>query len=327
MDYYKKIVVLKETESGFSSTSKEVSGIIRLEEENGVLSLYSSLINLKGISQGEYRLYLSFDNGKLLVFPLEKNPKSYKTIIENLFSLPEKVAIGLVFINSDLPLLIAFGRTDGFDFDKISLRKLIAEKCLLEKKERQKEQEKEQEKEAEVKAKSYVPIPVEYNDEAVATENYYELEKNDNECICSQTDLQHDCCQEETQERTQIGFAFQDEKNDDFSKEMPYYLTAKKELDELFDKFPLDDSLTRYFPDSKWVKIFYSAEKYYLVGLVKENNIPKYICYGVPDKYSEKAPNALDGVCSFIPNSLFDLQGDGYWMIFQDAITGNCIKK
>ena len=64
-----------------------------------------------------------------------------------------------------------------------------------------------------------------------------------------------------------------------------------------------------------------------IVGLVKEGGKEKYICYGVPAVYSKEPPKELKGFCSFIPLSVFDMKGDGYWMMFQDAVTGECIKK
>ena len=63
------------------------------------------------------------------------------------------------------------------------------------------------------------------------------------------------------------------------------------------------------------------------MGVIKEDNLPKYICYGVPGAYSETPPKELDGYCTFIPLSVFDIMGDGFWMMFQDAITGECILK
>ena len=326
MNYNKKILVLKQTEDGFCSNSKEISGIVRLEEEHGVITLQVSLINVKGISRGEYRLYVVDAKGKLYNFSLENKPQSFYTVIEGFADFTIGFSSGLVYVTEEIPLLVAFGKSDDFFCDKTELRKLVAEKCLLEKKEKEQLLKVAQSQNNLQKKEQDLKIPIAYNDEAVATENYYELEKDD-EPLCPKTDLQHDTAKEETEEKPKFDFAFQDEKDADFSQEMPYYSTAKKELDDLFSKFPPDDSLLRYFPDSKWVKINYSPEKYYLVGLVKENDTPKYICYGVPDKYSDKAPDALDGFCSFIPLSLFDLKGDGYWMIFQDAITGNCIKK
>ena len=82
----------------------------------------------------------------------------------------------------------------------------------------------------------------------------------------------------------------------------------------------------KLFPDSVFVRINYSSEKYYVVGVIKEKNTEKYVCYGVPAAYSETPPKELDGYCSFIPVSIFDMKGDGFWMMFQDATTGECIK-
>jgi hypothetical protein len=64
-----------------------------------------------------------------------------------------------------------------------------------------------------------------------------------------------------------------------------------------------------------------------VVGLVLESGKEKYICYGVPCTYSKNPPKELKGFCSFIPLSIFDLTGKGYWMMFQDAITGEHVQK
>jgi hypothetical protein len=84
--------------------------------------------------------------------------------------------------------------------------------------------------------------------------------------------------------------------------------------------------LTRAVANSKWVKIYYSNTQYYVVGLVYNDGRERYVCYGVPSKYSPIPPKELEGFCSFVPLSVFDMKGDGYWMMFQDAITGNCIR-
>ena len=106
----------------------------------------------------------------------------------------------------------------------------------------------------------------------------------------------------------------------------PYYLSVKDELDRVFSGFSHELGLEKMFPDSVFVKVPYSKEKFYVVGLVKELGVEKYICYGVPEKYSPNPPEALKDCATFIPLSIFDLKGDGYWMMFQDAITGDCIK-
>ena len=57
------------------------------------------------------------------------------------------------------------------------------------------------------------------------------------------------------------------------------------------------------------------------------NGKEKYICYGVPAPFSKEPPKELKGFCTFIPASVYDLFGNGFWMMFQCAETGECIKK
>ena len=90
--------------------------------------------------------------------------------------------------------------------------------------------------------------------------------------------------------------------------------------------FPEEPALSKIIPESRWAKINYSSDKFYVVGVINENEKEKYICYGVPAKYSAKPPKELKGFCSFVPLSYFDMKGDGYWMMFQSAITGECVK-
>ena len=46
MGFYKKILLLKETESGFSPCDKSVNGICRVEIENGVADVHLTIENL-----------------------------------------------------------------------------------------------------------------------------------------------------------------------------------------------------------------------------------------------------------------------------------------
>ena len=98
----------------------------------------------------------------------------------------------------------------------------------------------------------------------------------------------------------------------------------KDELDKIFSENPEEDCLKSTVPQSRWVKIEY-AGGYYLVGVVEERKKPKYICYGVPAKYSPYPPKELAGYCTFIPLSVFEMKGDGFWMLFQSAETGECV--
>ena len=78
-------------------------------------------------------------------------------------------------------------------------------------------------------------------------------------------------------------------------------------------------------PESVWSRVDFGKNKYYVVGLISEGRKPKYICYGVPAEKRGEPPQALKGWCSFLPASLFDLDGRGYWIMYQDAETGKCV--
>jgi len=56
------------------------------------------------------------------------------------------------------------------------------------------------------------------------------------------------------------------------------------------------------------------------VGIIGKN--PEHICYGVPGVYSETAPHDLGDNAKWLPiNPAAPTEG-GYWLMFQDAITG-----
>lgn len=105
-----------------------------------------------------------------------------------------------------------------------------------------------------------------------------------------------------------------------------YYDSVKEHLERLLAAYPPEDELEQIVPYSRWVKITFARGKYYTVGLISDETAPRYVCYGVPAEKHGEPPNALRGYCSFMPLSVFDLEGRGYWMMFQDAETGKCVR-
>lgn len=393
MSYQKKVVVLKQTENGFSQPDKILGGIVRIEKENGISSLFLSLINFAPATSGEYCLFIADANKIVFKFPLGKFPRSLIKTFNESPDLSRGFAAGVCLVAEDIPLLVAYQRSDDCDVSLSDFKKIVAEKCAETRKQRQKAEDspvynmkppttaatpdqasppKNGAKELFVAEKeNFVEseTPPAYDDEAVATENFYNVDDS----IKMRTDLLKSYIAEQTEQNAtkeqyknaanktetkpqkpaaeqprektneeinektneklnketidnaEIGFVFSD-KEKNYSIENPYYKTVKKELADLFDKFPAEEQLEKTLYGGKFVKINYSAEKYYVAGVLKEQSKEKYICYGIPDAYSKTPPKELDGYCSFIPLSVFDLKGDGYWMMFQDAITGECIK-
>ena len=312
MSFYKKILILRELDKGFSTPQKRLSGILRVEEEYGATEINLSLINLLVKNQGEYYLFIALSGGDSLLFPI--NPlKPFREIIPN-GNFKKGFAVGLFYLLNDLPLTFACAFDDDFSYSPEKLKKAVAEKCLS--------------------IKKNAPVPP-YDDEAVATENYFDFDReirekvnaikeDNNERLSIKNELPFDNGEEQTQEIKTHDNGVKDET--DFSFVTNYYQKTKRELDSVFNKFPKEEKLCGLFADSKWAKINYSKDKYYVVGVIKEYGKEKYICYGVPDTYSPEPPKALKGYCSFIPLSLFNFNGEGYWMMFQSAIDGRCIK-
>ncbi len=122
-----------------------------------------------------------------------------------------------------------------------------------------------------------------------------------------------------------------DEFTKDFERENAsvntfYYDKQEKELQSVLNKNPPDDELNKAVDGGRFVRIYYGENKFYTVGVIKEKGKPKYICYGVPAKYSKEPPKALKGYSSFLPTDVFDLKGAGYWMMYQSAQDGSCVQ-
>ena len=99
-----------------------------------------------------------------------------------------------------------------------------------------------------------------------------------------------------------------------------------EQLQELFDTYPREYSLEKLIDNSKWVKINHEEEnKYYVVGLIYDNDDVKYICYGVPGSYYTEPPMELQGYSQWLPTDVNDPYNNGYWVMYQDSETGENI--
>ncbi len=331
MDYEKKVLVLKQVTSGYSVANRQAGGIVRLECENGVCDFYLSLIDLRSIAEGSYHVFVADDNRKLYSFELGKRPVS---IVKKLLPCPDLskgFTASLCHIRDGLPCQVASGKTPDCTLTISELNSIIADSCLADFKKKPKEENLSNDTPNNCDA---------YDDEAVATENYFDTDEKIQNRLNAIKEWDFESCNDENELLDLFGKEASEEEqacdcrienetsfcaSGEFSTEKPYFLTAKDELEGLFNKFPEENCLKGIFPDSRWARINYSHDKYYLVGVIKENHTEKYICYGVPAVYSETPPEQLKGYCTFIPLSLYDMHGDGFWMIFQDAVTGGCL--
>ena len=170
-----------------------------------------------------------------------------------------------------------------------------------------------------------------YDDEVVAAENYYAYEsesgmkrggENENATDADENvGVQSGGFKKKEADEYDLS-AFVDEENG--GEKGTYYERIKPQIERLFEEFNEEKSLSEVVPDSRWVKIKYDGDDYYVVGVIYDKNRPLYICYGVEGRYGEK-PEKIGDYCSFIPSSIFNLKGDGYWVMYQSAISGKCL--
>lgn len=338
MSFCKKVLVLKQVDLPLSER-RSASGIARIEVESGVAELHLSFINIPYLSGDYYSAFVLTDKLELFQFSLGAHPTLSAFSLPKPIELEKGICVGLCVIKDKIPLCTLFATTDEKALSINSFRRAVAEKCLAEF------------KKAPVETVQPSPNPMldektdsppefdKYNDEAVATENYYVLDKQIERklerikgCGCEDLSIENellaDFGKEKTQEKCESAGCAQNEADFCQSGEHKerYYISVKDELSRLFLRFPEEQTLCRLFPGSRWAKINYADEKFYVVGLIREDNKEKYICYGVPAVYSQDPPKALKGFCSFIPLSLFDMKGKGYWMMFQDANDGKCVR-
>ena len=193
-----------------------------------------------------------------------------------------------------------------------------------------------------------------YDDEAVANVNYFEIEKNkDADEVTDRASAASAHEGTSTAEPTKIKENYDeisdttayDRKNEQaereqaengkqtyeheedlracpFQRKQPAFYDEKRgEIERLFDKYPPISSLSGYIPESRWVRIEYKKDGYYIVGTIRKDEIMQYIVYGVPGT-RELRPRGFDRYSVFLPESLFSSSGKGYWCTFQNAETG-----
>lgn len=113
-------------------------------------------------------------------------------------------------------------------------------------------------------------------------------------------------------------------------KQMPdarsFYFSVKDRLDELFVMYPREELLERIIPSSKWVRINYDKEDFYVAGVLIDEGAVTHIAYGVPGYEGKTPPKETECICDWLPIKNMP-RYQGYWLIFQSADTGEILPK
>ena len=290
----KSVVALNEISSGYTKSGRTLKGIAIVETANKTAQIKVSFtVDIKC----DFSLVFAVADDNNLRFYNIGNKQSFT--IDNLVNFSwEKGGILLVFDSENLvPVCAGNYKNCPLEIDDIlhnftiNLNTISSQKNML------------------------------YDDEIIATENYFNYENQPD--IQTKIDLAFSEKETETSGgKAQNEFVY-NETNFGSSQEK-YYEKVISNAKKVLNSNTIFEPLTNHFENSKFVKICNPQEKVYYFGVIYEGDTPKYFCYAIDGIYSFPPPQFEHGAY-FIPKSPFDLKGDGYYAIYQDAITGKKI--
>lgn len=365
MNYLKKMCILRQVKQGFSGDGKTLSGLIKVEQYGKNVAVEVSIINFAPLVSGEYYCLLSDRQGHTEMLALRG--KSLFNILSDLdisngfcgvicYVKNEIVPIAYgvngndsydwkTILNATLPPLFhkkaTGGSTGGFtDGSATAIAEIPQENFDARE---QKPTVNGVEGVEDVNSVDGVdgvdgvddvkgePQPQGYDDESVATKNYYEEEEDErqpsaqsveNARVESETENEREkerVCSSENANAEKLLHPFKTDGDG-------YYQSIKSEIDELLRAHPRDTTLSGAFSCSEWVRVKGEEDNpQYLVGVVYDDGRAKYICYALAAADKNEPPEEIRGVCTFVPTTPYN-ENEGFFVIFQSASTGECIK-
>ena len=355
MNYVKKMCILRQIKQGFSGDGKTLSGLIKMEQYGKNLAVEVSVINFAPLVSGEYYCLLSDGNGKTEMLALRG--KSLFNLLTDLDITNGFCGIICYVKNEVVPIAYGINGNKTYDWRAIlnaalppvfpnvkggTIKGEIAgtatqtpqnEPPRYEMKPDPLPPPKPQAPTEEITPPENAPIPpreMDYNDETVVTENYYE--RKENGCDLPEKTENNARTEGATEiERTEKG------SNPTQDGDAPrvrhavktdpdgYYISVKAEMDRLFKEYPRDKTLNGAFSCSEWVRVKGTPqEPQYLVGVLKNDGKVRYICYALWAEDRNNPPSEIKNVCTFVPIDVYD-DNRGFFVIFQSAATGECV--
>lgn len=339
MRYVKKTCILRQLKNGFSTDGRELSGIVKAEQYGSNVSIEFYANNLAPTNGQEYCLVVADGAKTYKLLPLQ-SPFQNRFTFQTSMQLAGGFYAVVCFLENGNASPIAFGASGNLPYDVYSLcRHAFASDV--------KAGAKTAPASAPVEApqKSPAPTPPEaqsglpradvqlavYDDERVASENYYEkengYESNPHTKNCENAPPESG---NQNQGQAQRNYAEQDANHESvrhaFTTETDgYYQSIKGELALLFERYPADETLTGAYPASEWVRVRGEKDSpEELVGLIYESGLVKYICYALPKR--DDTPQEIREKGYFVPVSPLTPQ-TGYYVLYQSAATGESIIK
>jgi len=327
--YSKNIAVIKGLKDGFSADGGALTGLVKAERYGTNLKIEVTLINFAPLTEGRYVTAVSDGNNTLIV----ENGH-----YEGVSSLDTGAGFAALvcYINGSVSP-VASAVSGNFHGAALTIK---AEVERAENIKNNLNGGTAASSSVNGTGEAVSSSPEVYQDEAIAEVNYYEFAETDESggAVC-----QNPQEEENGRQAGQNEAAFSSVKKGkggvdpdisqgyaSFSKNPPlaggdFYNRVKKEIEGIFGAYPAEENLEKIVQDSRWVKISYGDNKYYVFGVISSGGKPQYICYGVPSENNGEPPESMRGLASFIPSS-FEDASSGYWVMYQDAATGASLK-
>lgn len=333
MNYVKKMCILRQIRQGFSADGNALSGLIKVEQYGKNLAVEVSIINFAPLTSGDYYCLLSDGKGKTEMLLLRG--KSIFNILTDMDVSGGFCGVVCHVKNEVVPIAYGINGNGNYDWRAILNATLPPVFPKTAPTPTPVAPEIAKADASEPKTPSVAPPPREpisaYDDETVATENYYEEKKDEREQLEQTRQNAHDKSAAESEDEKEGSNSKEDGDAarvlHPFARDTDgYYLSVKAEIDALFEKYPRDDTLKGAFLCSEWVRVK-GEEKapQYLVGVLYEDGKARYICYALAAQNPDSPPDEIKSVCSFVPTTPFE-DSVGFFVIFQSAVSGECIK-
>lgn len=108
--------------------------------------------------------------------------------------------------------------------------------------------------------------------------------------------------------------------------ESNFYDDIKSQIEDIFNTHKNEKVLEELVPNSKWVRVdFADGQNYYVLGLIYEDDKINYIVYGLPAKDNLTPPEDLKEYAQWLPLDINNSSKDGYWLVYQSAISGESV--
>ena len=349
MNYVKKMCVLRQIKQGFSADGKPLTGLIKAEQYGKNLAVEVSVMNFAPLTSGEYFCLISDGKGKTEMLALRG--KSIFNLLTDM-DVGEGFCAVICLVKSEVTP-IAYGVTGNKVYDWRAILNATLPPVFPQNEEKTQPlsaptsetqiplspfaettaQNSLNTDENTQKATAKITPSNEksYDDDFLAEENYYEVKENEREFLEETIENAYTSRESENERKEKGTNAPQNVHAPRLLHPFAvnpdgYYRSVKGEIDELFRTYPRDYTLSSAFSSSEWVRIRGEENApQYLVGVLYEDGKASYICYALSAQDKNKPPEEIKGVCSFVPNSIF-CDGQGFFVIFQSATSGECVK-